>query len=178
MLTIEKSLLGGKPVSECERLCRKALDLFPGEIDFDYYLARTLNRKGDFRSAREILLMCEQKLINAHSDVKTALIAVKPRLIFAELVNSALGLDDIVNTVKYATMVLADDKTLSDVLRPYIATLIKHGVPEDEIIPLLAKIYDFSDAKDIIFVARAAKDCGAIELARQLAVMAGELVKG
>ena len=176
MKTIENSLTTGKPVLECEKLCRNALALFPDDMDFECYLAQVLNRKKDFRAAWDILTRCEEKLISKSFEITTSHVAVNPRILFAEFVNAAQGMGDTVNTIKYATMILAEDKTIVDILRPYVATLILSGASEDEVIGLLSKLYDFNDPKDVIFVARSAKDGGAIELARKLAGMAGKLV--
>jgi len=177
ILTIDKSILAGKPVHECERLCLRALKIFPEDLDFEYYLARTINGKGDYRAAWELLLKCEHKLINGSDDLEATLVAVKPRLLFFEMVTAANGLGDVAGIVKYATMVLMDEKALPEILKPYIVTLLENDTTEDEVVSLLSRIYDLSDPKDIVFIARAAKDCGAIDLARRVAGMATQLIK-
>ena len=168
---IEEYIKIPEKLSECERLCRKALVDFPGDIDLEYNLGYVLNRKGDYHSAWDILKVCEEKLIGASIGDESMVVAVKPMLLFFQLAVAAQELGNISGTIRYASMVLAEDKSQTTVLQPYIATLLKNGASEDDVISLLEKLYDFSNPKDILLIARAAKDCGAIDFARRLAEM-------
>ena len=89
---------------------------------------------------------------------------------------SAQGLENIEGVIRYTTMVLKEDKGDIGVLKPYIWTLLKHETSEDELIGLLAKLYDLNDPKDLMLIGRAAKDCGALPLARRVLGMAQEAI--
>ena len=176
LYTIERSLVNGRSVHECEGLCVRALRFFPGDLDFEYYYARVLRNKGDLHNAWELLRKCEASLMKASALRESDLISTKPLVLFVEMVYTAEALGDVAGTIKYATMVLMEDKTVTDILGPFIATLLKHGTPDDEVIALLMKIYDFSDPKDLIQIARAAKDRGAIGFSRIIAELAKEII--
>jgi hypothetical protein len=80
------------------------------------------------------------------------------------------------NVIKYSTLLLTVSKYRENVLKQYIYTLVKHGTTTDEVVSLLEKLYDFSNPKELLTVARAAKDCGAIDVARRIMELAGELL--
>jgi len=176
MYTVEKHIVYGENLWESERLCERALAVFPGDMDFEYYLARIMNKKGNFQKAREILEKCEGKLVDAAAIYKSDLLSVKPMLMYEEMLYASQGLDDTAGAIKYATMVLMEDKTNKEILSPYIATLLNHGTSEDEVIELFGKMYDMGDPNDLLVIARAAKDCGAIDFARRIAGMATPIV--
>jgi len=176
MYTIEWSLANGRSVPECEALCVRALSKFPGDLDLEYYYARVLRNKGDLHRAWELLQKCEAKLLKTTALHESDLVSTKPLVLFVEMVYTAEGLGDVAGTIKYATMVLMEDKTITEILGPFIATLLKHNTPDDDVIALLMKIYDFNDPKDMIFIARAAKDCGAIAFSRKIAGLAQEII--
>ena len=172
MYTVDKYILSGKSVWECERVCARALKEFPGDLDLEYYMALIMNNKGDHAKAKEFLNKCEQRLMDPSSLYASDLIAAKPMLMYKELVYAAEGTGDPASTVKYATMVLIEEKTQFDILSPFIATMINHGTSEDDLLGVLAKIYDLSNPEDLLFIARAAKDCGAIDFAKLAVAMA------
>jgi len=70
--------------------------------------------------------------------------------------------------VQYVTLVLSADKTLKNILGPYIAALLTEGKSEDEVIDLLSGIYDIKNPGDLMIIARAAKEAGAIDFARKI----------
>ncbi|MCL2392514.1 MAG: glycosyltransferase family 2 protein [Oscillospiraceae bacterium] len=167
---IEKCLNMPDRLSDAEVLSLKALADFPEDIDLGYFYGEVLNRKGEFLAAQSRLQECERRLINAVSlDVATMIMA-KPILLFHQLAVAAQGLGDLPGLVRYATMALLADKTQSGVLSPYIGALLKRDTSEDEVKLLLSKIYDMDNPKDLIIIARAAKDCGALDFARKILV--------
>ena len=176
MYTIATSISSDADLSECEEMCLRARKKFPDVIDFVHYHAQVLNKRGDFRAAWDLLRICEARLESAPIKSESNLIEMKPGLLFNEMITSAQGLGDVVSVVRYASMSLMDNKAQQGILGPFIATLLENGTSEDEVASLLVKIYDFSDAKDVLIVARAAKDCGAIDFARKIAELAGKLV--
>ena len=105
------------------------------------------------------------------------MVALKPMLMYKEMLNASAGLDDTVGTVKYATMVLVEDKSQQGILSPYIATLLGHGTSNDDLLGLLAKIYDLGSPEDLLLIGRSAKECGALDFALLVAGMAAEIIK-
>jgi len=161
---------------EYEELCTKAIDDFNDDLDFEYMYACILNKKGKYEKAWEILRKLESALSESTDHGETIYIKADPGLLYEQMLGSAQGLSDIGNVINYATVVLMLDKTKDRILNPYISTLMKNGASEEEIIDLLAKVYDFNDPGDLMQIARAAKSCGAIEFAGNLMKIAGELL--
>jgi len=159
---------------EMEEICRMGLDEYPQHIDFEYFLACALNNKGEYKEAWKLLVECEAALADGSDLAAAVKITANPALLFPQMVLAAQGLGDIENVIKYVTIILRADKTRHGTLRPYIASLLKHGASTEELITLLKSIYDFSDPNDLLLVAQAAKDCGAIELARKILAMANK----
>jgi hypothetical protein len=92
------------------------------------------------------------------------------------MILAAQGLGDKYNIIKYASLILHIDKTKQDILGPFIVLLLRGDATGDEIINRLSKIYDFNDPNDLMFIARTAKDCGAIQLAQLMVSFAGEII--
>ena len=178
LYTVAKSVVSGKPVAECEMKCLRALRIFPGDIDFEYYHAKVLIMRGDYRAAWEVLQGCEANLVKPSAIHKSTLVAMQPSLLFTEMVYAAQGIGDTAGSVKYATMVLVEDKARVEMLGPLIATLIDHGSSDDDVIALLGKIYNMSDPGDVMLIARAAKDSGALDFARKIVGLAGKIMGG
>jgi len=163
---------------DCEELCGKALVEFPADLDFAYFLASAFNKKGKYKEAWEQLKMLEAALGESveESGSSTIFLAANPDLLYEQMLNAAQGLGDIESIIEYATAILIQDKMKHRILSPYIYTLTKHGIFEDEILGLLSKIYDISDPNDLLFIARSAKDCGAADFARMIMIIAGEML--
>ena len=161
---------------ECEEMCHKALRDVPGDIDLEYYYAALLNSKNEFREAWELLSGCEAKLAAADLDA-SIIVSANPGMLFGQMLIAAQGLGDVGNVIKYATYLLSIDKSDQGVLSPYIYTLLNNGTSEDEVLRILSGIYDFGDPGDLLLIARAAKDCGAINIARYIIEIAGRVIK-
>ena len=164
-------------VLECQKLCRTALREYPGDIDIEYTLGSSLNKTGEFAEAWEIFQRCEKKLVDAEYIEKSDIVSAKPWVLFIQMAIAAQGLGDPQGIIRYSTMVLSEDNSHEDVLRSYIKTLLVHDTSEDDVIGLLERLYNFSNPKDVMFLARAAKDCGAIQLARSLVEMAQQTLR-
>ena len=149
----------------CQALCNRALDEFPGALDFEYFQASLLNYKGDYRAAWELLKSGEERLASGKNTGVSFYVPADPAMLYGQLLLAAQGLGDVDNIIRYATLILVSDKTRSDILCPLIAMLLGRGTTEDELIDMLAKIYNTGDPGDLLIIARAAKNCGAIELA-------------
>jgi len=161
--------------TEYEDMCRKALTVFPGTIDFEFFLAKAMSKKGDFDKAWELLKGCEEKLINNKDSGESIMIPADPTTLFSQMILAAKSLDDIENVILYSTHVLSMDKTRLTVLSPCIATLLHYGVTEAETIDLLSNIYDFGNHDDLQIVAKAASNCGATGFAESIKKLAEEI---
>ena len=155
-------------LQDCEDLCNKAINEFPGAIDFEYFMAVVLSRMGDNEKAWELLKSCEEKLVSNKDSGDSIMIPADPTVLFCQMILIAKALGDIENVVLYSTHVLSIDKNRLSVLGPCIATLLHYGVSEEETIKLLSNIYDFNDPGDLQMVANAATDCGAVAFAEKV----------
>ena len=164
-----------KKLIEREALCRKALTEFPGDLDFEYYLGVALNQNGDYRDAWSAFRECEAKLSDSSFTDESDTVAADPVLLFLQMAIAAQRLGDEENVIRCATFVLSADKFREGILGPYIGTLLKHDTAEEDVVTLLSKIYDMSSKKDLLFIARAAKDIGALDFTRRIISLAGEI---
>ena len=174
---IEKYVDDHEQRTECEELCQKALKDIPGDIDFEYFYATSLNHAGEYSAALDLLLGCEQKLAAAADLDVSLIVSADPTLLFGQLLMAAQGLGDIESVIKYATLILAADKSRQGVVGPYITTLLQHSSSEDEVVDVLKTLYDLGDPEDLLILAKAAKDCGAIAFARRIMAMAGKIMQ-
>jgi len=164
---------------KCEELCGAAQEKFPDDLDFGYFLACVYNKKTEHSKAWDLLKKLEVTLnegINKSGN-STIFISANPVLLYEQMLGAAQGMGNVESVIEYATIVLISDKMNQRILSPYIYTLTKHGVYEDEILGLLSKIYDISNPNDLLFIARSAKDCGAVDFARMVMMIAGELLE-
>ena len=168
LYVIEKYINTGQNVLECEALCRKALKDEPGDMDYEYYLAITLNNKGEFIEAWDLFKGVEEKLLSDRTMGESRAVTARPDQLFGRMLLVAEKLGDVESVVRYSSMMLTADKMNESVLRPYIITLLSNDVPAEEVFGIISKIYDMDDPKDLLFIARTAKDCGAIDLARMV----------
>jgi glycosyltransferase involved in cell wall biosynthesis len=165
---ISKYMSNPKRLPECESICRRAQAEFPGAIDFEYFTAVAVSRKGDNDKAWELLKDCEYNLINNNDSGDSIMIPADPTILFCQMILVAKALDDIESVVLYSTHVLSFDKNRLSVLEPCIATLLHYGVSEDETMELLSNIYDFRNKRDLQIVADAATACGAASFAERI----------
>jgi len=157
----EKILMG-------EEICKKALNEFPGALDFEYFLGYALNKKGDYQAAWDQLKKCEEKLVNIASDDESYLIPENPVMLYGQIMLAADGLGDVENVVMYSTQVLSLDNTRQEVLSSCIAKLLVCGASDNELLGLLSHLYDVSDQKNLCFIADAARACGATAFADRI----------
>ena len=164
--------------NECDLLCEKAYLEFPEDLDIGYRYAVRLNRNLEFQIAWDILKKYELQLTDGEGHIvgASAEIQADPTKIFGQLLLAAQGLGDIESTISYASVLLTSDKTQQNILSPYIRVLLQNNITEDEVLGLLAKIYDLSAPTDLLLIARAAKDCGAIDFAKMIVTIAGEVM--
>ena len=170
---IRLSLNCGVEMTELEDICRCAIQEFPIDADFGYYLGLCLNRQERYEEAMVVLKRAEATLLSSGTLESATIVSAEPKLLFSQLVLASYHLKDAQSTIRYGMMVLAEDKTQLSILSHCIATFVDGGVSDDEIIRVLSKIYDFGNPKDAIAVARAAAAAGATELAKTLLAMTG-----
>ena len=149
-------------------MCKKALDAFPGAMDFQYFLAIVHTRKGDVEKAWELLKCNEKRLVSGTYDDDSILIPADPSILFSQMILTAKAMDDIENVVLYSTHILTMDKTRLSVLGPCIATMLHYNVPEKDVIDLLSNIYDFRNNDDRQLVIQAAVNNGATDFADKI----------
>jgi len=164
--------------NECEDLYCKALEEFPGDLDFSYYYACLLNKMEKYGKAFEILTGLESALTDesVSKSKYSGSVIIDPLVIINQILLAAQGLGDVDSMVKYAAVLLAADKTQQNILCPFISTLFKHGVLEDEVLKLLGNIYNLNEPGDLLLIARAAKSCGSIKFATMIITIANELM--
>ena len=158
--------------SELESICLSAYKEYPKKQKFACYYAMALNKKKDYPAAYDVLKKCEAKL---NDDESSALTFNVMELFAPQMVIAAQGVGDTERILMYAEIMLLMDKKNMSVLSPYIAVLVKYYKTGGEIFTQLASIYNMKDQADLLFIARAAKDCGAISLARATMDIAASL---
>jgi tetratricopeptide (TPR) repeat protein len=168
MFFINKYINKAETLQHCEEMCRAALEEFPKNLDYMYFLAATRIKKEEYQNAWELLKECETRLLRADDLDGSVIITADPTIVFSQMILAAKGLGDIENVLLYSTHILSIDKTKLSVLGPCIATLLYYGVSETETIELLSNIYDFNDRDDLNLVAQAAKACGATGFAERI----------
>jgi len=161
-------------LDRCKELCLRAIKFFPGWMDFEYFYVIILNRLGEYEQALRLAMQCEQKLSGEQYEANSEIVSARPHLLFAQSLIAAQELRDVESVIKYATYILTAEKTNMGVLGPYISTLSSKGATIDELIQTLGSIYNLDDPKDLLTIARAAKDYGAIAFAQKIIEMAGE----
>jgi len=152
---------------QCEELCKAGHEKLPDDLDLGYYYSALLNEKKNFKGAWEILSRLKSKFTTGtgHISGATAKVQSDPNMIFGQMLMAAQGLGDIESTITYATLLLMSNKIQPEILGPYIYALLKHDTSKEDILELLAKIYDLTSPADLLLIARAAKDAGAVEFA-------------
>ncbi|MCL2249841.1 MAG: glycosyltransferase [Oscillospiraceae bacterium] len=163
---------------ECERLARKALSEYPCNIDFEYFLASVYNYGGRYKEAWELLKDCEKRLENRGEIGDAAHVPADMTMLYGQLILAAQGLKDAKNVEGYALKTLKLDKSRTDILNPLLITLSHSGKTEDEVIMTLKNVYDFENLQDLLFIAKSAKNAGAISLAQRIVAIAQERMKG
>ena len=164
---------------EAIRLCDDAVADFPHFIDYYYYRAVLYNKKGDYKAAVDDLSTCERAFLSPDKTPTTQILIPSPLLLFYQLLTAAQGMGDEEGIARNSTIIqvmLKENKDETSVAGPYIRTILQDGAADDDVLKELSKIYDISDPKDLLFIARAAKESGAVEFARNIMKIAGELL--
>ena len=161
--------------AEAVKLCDKAISELPDNIDYRYYRALQNNKKGNYSAALDDLEKCEKAFISSEKIPETRILLPCPIPLFIQMRIAAHGLGDEEGVTRNSTIIsamLTDGKANPDAIGAFIKVLLVYGVPDEEILAELGEIYDFDNPGDLLFIARVAKDCGAIGFARKVMEMA------
>lgn len=162
---------------ECERLVLKALSEYPSNVDFEYFLASVYNYQQKFREAWDLLKDCEERLANDGEIGESAHVPADMTMLYGQLILAAQGLSDTENVIHYALQTLRHDKTRMDILNPLMVNILNSGKTGDELIDILRDVYIFDNPRDLLMIAKSAKNCNAIEVANKIVKIAGEVMK-
>jgi glycosyltransferase involved in cell wall biosynthesis len=164
---------------ETMALCNEAIATLPGNIDYNYYRAVLNNKKGNYKAAWEDLSICERAFTTATTLPSTRILLPSPIPLFFQLKMAAKGMGDEQEIIKSGTIVnamLIDGKDNTDTIGAFIKAMLLYGISEDDTLKELAEIYDINDPKELLFIARAAKDSGAIGFTRKIMDIAKEIM--
>jgi len=170
---------GIKREKDAFRLCDEAIADLPDNIDYKYFHGVLNNQKGNFQAARDDLMICEAAFMTEKTLPSTKVLLPSPIPLFYQLKIAAKGLDDKQGIVRNETIIksmLIEAKTDADIISSFIKSILVLGGTEDEVLTEIAEVYDLGDPKDLMFIARAAKDGGAIEFSRGIMKMISELL--
>jgi glycosyltransferase involved in cell wall biosynthesis len=163
----------GKPSRKDEalKLCDDAIADLPDLIDYRYFRAVLNNQRGNYKAAWDDLLHCENAFTSGNTLPTTRVLLPNPLPLFFQQKMAAKGMGDEQNIIKSHTIVnsmLTEAKTQTDTLSRFIRTILVYGLSDDEALEELADVYDLKNPRDLMFIARAAKDCGAIGFMRKV----------
>jgi glycosyltransferase involved in cell wall biosynthesis len=150
-------------------LCRKAVEEFPGNPDFNYYYGNILYEEGHCQEAWDYYLKCEDLLKAEHLSTSFH-ITSNPRELFFNMLKTAQKLGDQEKIIRCATLLLKEDKYQDGILTPFLRDLKSSGrnASDEEIFKILERLYDLKQLKDKLFMLRCAKDAGNAELSVML----------
>ena len=164
---------------EALRICNEAIETLPAYIDYYYYRAILNNRKGNYKAAQEDLTKCEQTLLSTETTPTTQVLMPSPILLYYQLLLSAKGLNDedgISRNAAIIKMMLGESKEQAEIVGLYIRTLSQDGATDEQVLDELSDIYDLNNPKDMLFIARAAKESGAVEFTRNIMKITGRML--
>jgi len=165
---------------EALKLCDQAITDLPENIDYYYFRAILNNQKGNFESARDDLTVCERAFTKGESIPATRVLLSNPMSLFFQQKIAAKGTGDEQGLLKSTTVLnsmLNEAKTNISKTGSYILNILLYGLTEDEALDEFAGVHDFNDPKELMFLARAAKESGAISFSRRVLNIVEALMK-
>jgi glycosyltransferase involved in cell wall biosynthesis len=157
------------------RVAERAVEDFPGIGSFNLHYGVALYAKGDYGRAWEHLRKAEDFLKgNDAMNIQDMLGGVLT--LFEHLLKCAEARGDVQAMIKYAVLVLREDKSQLGVLEPLIGMLRQSGASDGAILDILRKIYDFKNPRDLVTAAKGAEAAGAGELLKRLVETAESLL--
>ena len=164
---------------EAIKLCDQAILDIPSNIDYRYYRAVLNNQKGNYKEALEDLKQCEKAFKSTHGLPTSRLMIPCPLPLFYQLTVAAEGLGDVQERDMNSDIIraiLTEGKNHTEMVGPYIRAMSWYGLQDDEVLGRLADVYDLNNPHDMMIIARAAKDSGAIDFARTIMEMLSKLL--
>ena len=161
---------------EALELCDKAILELPNHLDYHYYRGLLNNQCGNYNEARTDLLKCEKIFMTPSAIPETRVLYPTPILMYYQLSICARGMEDESEIHKYDSIIramLLEAKGQTTVISPYIAALFQQGKSGIEVFEKLAPVYNVNDRQDMILIANAAKECGAVMFAEKIMEMTG-----
>jgi len=70
---------------ECKKLCENALEIYPNDLDFEYYYAVALHGKGEYEEAWEALERCKARLTGGEAVIDSQIITTNPGLLLNQI---------------------------------------------------------------------------------------------
>jgi tetratricopeptide (TPR) repeat protein len=162
------------------RLCDEAIRDLPIFIDYYYFRAVLYNQSGNYKSAKDDLSVCEKALLSTEATPTTKILLPNPILLFYQLLVTANGLEDEEGVTRNSTIIktiLSENKERTEIAGAYIRALLMDGEDDGKVMEKLSEIYDIKDPKDILAIARAAKEGGSVEFARSLMEKASDMLE-
>ena len=162
---------------EALKLCDEAIAELPNHVDYYYYRALINNKNNNFNEAMVDLVKCESIFLSAVVLPETRILVPSPLLLFYQLSIAAKGLGDEHDEIKYSAVVnamLMEGKNKPQVLGPYLVVLFKQKMNGLEVFEKLAPVYDINDPRDMLMIARTAKDYGILLFAQMIMDMIGD----
>jgi len=156
-----------------EEMCRAAREEFPADTDFKFFHGAALNSRGEFRAALELLALCLESVDEVADYGGLSYLSANPVMLYSQTLRAAHNLGETEKVIEYATFALRKDKTVQEILGPYILSLLRAGKSYDEVLELLALVYDTKDLSDMMIIARAGKRVSEIDFAKYVLDTAG-----
>jgi glycosyltransferase involved in cell wall biosynthesis len=157
------------------RAAEQAVNDFPGVGTFNLYYGTILYSKGDYGRAWEYLRKAED-FLKGRDVMNTQDMLYQTFTLFEHLLKCAEARNDKQAMIKYAVLVLREDKSQLGVLGPLIDMFRQNGAGDGAIMGVLRKIYDFKNPRDVITAAKGAESAGAEALMIRLKETANSLL--
>jgi len=170
---------GEKQENKALELCNIAIKELPENIDYRYFRAILNNRKNNYKEAYDDLMICQDAFLKNASLPMTKVLLPCPIPLFYQLKLSSEGMNDDQSTARNSTIIismLTDSENDIEIIGIFIKSLLVIGVSEDDVSDELSVVYNFDDPKDLMFIARAAKNGGSIEYSRNITQKVGILL--
>jgi len=166
----------GDKKKEALELCDKAISELPGHIDYYYFRAFLNNQCGNYNKARADLQKCEQAFMTPSTTPETRVLFPSLILLYNQFSISARGLENEEEIRKYDSIIramLVEGKEQTTVVGPYIIALFQQGKTGIEVFEKLAPAYNVNDRQDMLLIAAAAKEYGAVQFAEKIIEVTG-----
>lgn len=150
--------------NDAEAVYKKAINLLPKEPDFDYVAGLYFARQGEAAEAAMYLEKALEKLSTYGYYNKALFLGANVSGAYELLTRCCFELGEFEKCLNYGVAYLKFDRydmgVLSRVLRVLLPDGGEHGESSRAVFDFLAKLYDFGNLKDRVFVVKAAERSG------------------